>query len=68
MTAIMPEQEEPQAEAVEPRFLNKKGVRRARWALQVVTCIILLPWSLPLIWKRIKENREADQHIKSGGS
>ena len=61
MTATIPEQGEAPTEAVEVPLSNRKGARRALWALQVVTCIILLPWSLPLIWKRIKESRQIEK-------
>jgi len=61
MTAIIPEQGEVPTEAVGVPFSNRKGARRALWALQVVTCIILLPWSFPLIWKRIKESGKVEK-------
>jgi hypothetical protein len=51
----IPEQGRGATEPVGAPRSNKKGVL---WGLQVVACVLLLPWSLPLLWRKIKGGEE----------
>lgn len=49
------DQEEALTEAVKCPSPNRK---RLLWGLQLVACVALLPWSLPIMWKKIKESKK----------
>ncbi len=40
---------------------SRRALRMAVWGMQVALCIVMLPWSVPLVWRRLRGARDEEE-------